>query len=387
MDIRPTGRVVAVHPHSELYGSDRMFLESASVLAPDVLAVLAQEGPLADALRDRDVPVEIRSFPVLRRVEVRSPWKAARFVLRFLVSLITLTRWLRSQGTAVLYVSTVAAPEWLIAGRLSGARVVCHVHESEPQLGRRAGAALLAPLHAADAVIAISQDCHDWIRSSAGRRLAGRTHVVHNGVREPARAAGALEIPGARPSLVLVGRLSARKGQDTAIVATSLVRRAGFDVTLTLVGDGYPGYEDHVEGLNALAAPEHLAADVVFAGFQDPAPHLSGADVVLVPSRVEPFGLVAVEALLLGRAVVASRVGGLVEIVRDGTTGILVEPDDARALADAVITLLSDPAARSALGRAGQADARSRFSMDAYASRFLDVLLPVAAPSPVQTGH
>lgn len=384
METRPTGRVLAVHPHSDLYGSDRMFLESVSALAPDVSAILAQEGPLAGALRERGLPVEIRRFPALRKVELRTPWQALLFVLRFLRSVVSLTSLLRSRGTEVLYVSTIAAPEWLVAGRLSGARVVCHVHESEPQMGRLVGRLLLAPLHAAHAVIAISHDCLEWIRSSAGDRVAARTHVVHNGVREPAftpPAAGR-----ASASLVVVGRLAERKGQDVAIAATALVRQAGFDVTLTLVGDGYPGYEGHVDGLHALAAAQGVAGVTVFAGFQDPAPYVSAADVVLVPSRVEPFGLVAVEALLLGRAVVASRVGGLPEIVRDGETGVLVEPDDPGALADAVIGLLSDPAGRDALGQAGRADARARFSMDTYAVRLAGVVLdrstrPPAAPA------
>jgi glycosyltransferase involved in cell wall biosynthesis len=375
VETRPTGRVIAVHPHSDLYGSDRMFLESVSALAPDVLAVLSQEGPLADALRCREVTVEIRSFPVLRRIELRTPWKALLFVLRFLRSVVTLTSWLRSRGASVLYVSTIAAPEWLIAGRLSGARVVCHIHESEPQMGRLASALLLSPLFAAHAAIAISQDCLEWIRSSVGEGVAHRSRVIHNGVREPSRTAAPPSSPHSSRSLVVVGRLAARKGQDTAIVATGLLRRAGFDVTLTLVGDGYPGYEDHVHGLQALATEELVDDVTFFAGFRDPAPYIAGADVVLVPSRVEPFGLVAVEGLLLGRAVVASRVGGLPEIIRDGETGILVEPDDPQALADAVIHLLSDPARLTALGLAGRADARSRFSIETYAARLSDVVL------------
>jgi glycosyltransferase involved in cell wall biosynthesis len=375
VNTRPTGRVIAVHPHSDLYGSDRMFLESVSALAPDVLAVLAQEGPLADALRRRAVPVEVRSFPVLRKVELRTPSKALLFGFRFIRSVFALTSWLRSQETAVLYVSTIAAPEWLIAGRLSGARVVCHVHESEPQMRRLASGLLLTPLHAAHAAIAISQDCLEWIRSSVGQRMARRSHVIFNGVRQ---LSADVPVPESAPrarSLVVVGRLSVRKGQDTAILATALVRRAGFDVTLTLVGDGFPGYEDHVDGLHALAAEQQIGDVTSFAGFRDPAPYMAGADVVLVPSRVEPFGLVAVEALLLGRAVVASRVGGLTEIVRDGETGVLVEPDDPQALADAIIGLLSDPDRLTALGLAGRADARARFSMETYAARLSDVVL------------
>jgi glycosyltransferase involved in cell wall biosynthesis len=373
---RPRGRsVIAVHPNTDLYGSDRMFIESVATMTPGVLVVLPKSGPLVDDLTARGVALEIRPFPVLRKVELRKPRRALVFAVQFLVSVVTITRWLRRERPAVLYVSTIAAPEWLLAGRLAGTRVVCHVHESEPQWPRLASMVLLSPLWAAHGIIANSGDCLNWIRSALGDRLSRRGQVVHNGVREPAVPVpdGAGSDGGPR-SLVVVGRLSERKGQDVAIAATALVRQAGHDVTLTLVGDGYPGYEDVVDGLHALTRELGVDDVTVFTGFQDPAPHVAAADVVLVPSRVEPFGLVAVEALLLARAVVAAGVGGLTEIIEDGVTGLLVPPDDPRALADAIEALLADPARAQALGRAGRADARARFSLAAYSARLADAV-------------
>ncbi|SFT69652.1 Glycosyltransferase Family 4 [Geodermatophilus amargosae] len=369
-----TGRVVAVHPHADLYGSDRMFLESLGPLGPDVLAVLSTSGPLVEAVRARGVEVLVKDFPVLRKVELRDPRKAVVFLRRFLSSVGTLAAWLREQDASVLYVSTVTAPEWLLAGRLAGVRVVCHVHESMP-MSRPASALLLSPLLAADLVVANSGDTQAWIRASLGERVARRTCVVHNGVREPASPAAAPS-PGRPRSLVVVGRLSVIKGQDTAVRATALVRQAGHDVTLTLVGDCYPGYEAVEDGLRDLAVRERVDDVTVFTGFRDPAPIVAGADVVLVPSRVESFGLVAVEALLLGRPVVATRIGGLPEVLRDGETGLLVPVDDPRALADAVMRLLQDPQLAAALGAAGRADARARFSMTAFTAALADAVLP-----------
>ncbi len=375
-----TGRVVAVHPHADLYGSDRMFLESLGPLGPDVLAVLSTSGPLVEAVRARGVEVLVKDFPVLRKVELKDPRKAVVFLRRFLSSVGTLAVWLREQGASVLYVSTVTAPEWLLAGRLAGVRVVCHVHESMP-MSRPASALLLSPLLAADLVVANSGDTQAWIRASLGERVARRTRVVHNGVREPASPA-ATPPPGRPRSLVVVGRLSVIKGQDTAVRATALVRQAGHDVTLTLVGDCYPGYEAVEDGLRDLAVRERVDDVTVFTGFRDPSPIVAAADVVLVPSRVESFGLAAVESLLLGRPVVATRIGGLPEVVRDGETGLLVPADDPRALADAVIRLLEDPQLAAALGAAGRADARARFSMPAFAAALADAVLSGPAGSP-----
>lgn len=361
-----TGRVVAVHPHADLYGSDRMFLEALSALGPDVLAVLSTSGPLVGALEARGHEVLVKDFPVLRKVELKDPRKAVVFAGRFLRSVLTLSAWLREQDASVLYVSTVTAPEWLLAGRLCGIRVVCHVHESMP-MPRPARALLLLPLLAAGLVVANSGVTQAWIRSSLGRRIAGRTRVVHNGVPEPSSPAARGRVPTDRPrSLVVVGRLSHIKGQDTAIRATALVRQAGFDVTLTLVGDCYPGYESVEEGLRGLASELGVEDLTEFAGYQDPAPYVAAADVVLVPSRVESFGLVAVEALLLGRPVVAARTGGLTEVIKDGETGLLVAADDPEALAGAVVRLLDDPALATALATAGHADARTRFSIPGF---------------------
>ncbi|RBY86227.1 glycosyltransferase family 1 protein [Blastococcus sp. TF02A-26] len=367
---------MAVHPHTDLYGSDRMFLEGVAAFAPGVLAVLPQPGPLVDALAERDVAHLLRPFPVLRKVELRSPWRVLVFGVRFLRSLGAQTRWLRRERPAVLYVSTVAAPQWLLAGRLAGVRVVCHVHESEPQWPRLASTVLLSPLWAAQAVVANSRDCLGWIRSALGDRIARRTRVVHNGVREPQPPATTAPAAAGPRRLVVVGRLSERKGQDVAVAATALVREAGHDVTLTLVGDSYPGYEHVEEGLRVQARDLGVADATVFTGFCDPAPHVAAADVVLVPSRVEPFGLVAVEGMLHGRPVVVSAVGGLPEVVRDGETGLLVRPDDPRALADAVLRLLTDTELATALGAAGRADARARFSLPAYAAALRDAVLP-----------
>ena len=206
--------------------------------------------------------------------------------------------------------------------------------------------------------------------------------MVHNGVRPPT-ATAATVAPTGRRGLVVVGRLSAIKGQDTAIRAAALVRAAGHDVTLTLVGDCYPGYESVEEGLRDLAGRERVDQVTVFTGFQDPAPYVAGADVVLVPSRVESFGLVAVEALLLGRPVVAARTGGLREVIRDGETGLLVDADSPRELADAVIRLLADPELATALGTAGRADAQARFSMTTFTAALAEAVLPDVDGSPV----
>lgn len=352
-----------------------MFLESvASMPRGSVTVVVPGEGPLTDALAARGIRYTLMDFPILRRVELRTPRDAFRFLLRFIAGVRRLYTFLRVTPYDSIYLSTVIAPVWIYAGRLARKRVLVHVHESEPGLSPKASRLLLWPLRSASQVVANSFDTRRWIVRSTNRRTATRTTVVYNGIGDSLPVeAGAWRARGSK-HLVLVGRLSERKGQDIAIRATAQLRQRGYDVGLTLVGDCFPGYEHVVDGLEQLVAELGLGDYVSFEGFQNPAPYVGQADVVLVPSRVEPFGLVAAEALMMGRPTVVSRVGGLPEIVTDGVTGLTVEPDDPSALADAVTDLLDHPERAAEMGRKGREDALARFSIEDYGRRFREAL-------------
>jgi glycosyltransferase involved in cell wall biosynthesis len=98
---------------------------------------------------------------------------------------------------------------------------------------------------------------------------------------------------------------------------------------------------------------------------------INDATIVLVPSRyAEPFALVGIQAALMARPVVGSAAGGMVEMIEDGRTGLLVEMENARALADAAAALLRDPERARAMGAAGRARALREFSYDACVNAY-----------------
>jgi N-acetyl-alpha-D-glucosaminyl L-malate synthase BshA len=135
---------------------------------------------------------------------------------------------------------------------------------------------------------------------------------------------------------------------------------------LVMVGDG----PDRVEAQDE-ARLLGVEDDVQFLGkLESVAPLLAGADVYLLPSQSESFGLSALEALASGVPVVASRVGGLPEVVRDGETGWLFPIGDVEAMADAAIALLRDPERWRAVSAAAAADARARFATDDIVSQY-----------------
>ena len=198
---------------------------------------------------------------------------------------------------------------------------------------------------------------------------AERLHVVPSGA-DPARFAGEHPDPTpdlARPRLVFVGRLGRQKDVETLIAAVPHLRS---DVPVVIVGDGplRGALEDQARRLG-------VADRVTFTGFvphaQVPA-HLRHADLLVLPSAYEELGSILVEALHAGLPVVASAVGGIPDIVRDGVTGRLFPVGDARALAAAADELVGHPVLLSAYAAAARRIA-PEYSWDGLARRVLDV--------------
>lgn len=169
-----------------------------------------------------------------------------------------------------------------------------------------------------------------------------------------------------RPGVLLhASNFRKLKRVGDAVTALAEVVRSR-PAVLVLVGDG-----PERAGVEALAASLGLARRIAFLGEQpDLGPIFSQADLFLLPSEQESFGLAALEALASAVPVVASRVGGLPEVVRDGLTGRLVPPHDPGAIAAAVLELLGDEPRRAAMGRAAREDAATRFRPEPVVDRF-----------------
>ncbi len=185
---------------------------------------------------------------------------------------------------------------------------------------------------------------------------SGKIVVVPNGVdlvrfeTENDRAAtrSALGVQDEALLVLAVGRLSREKGFDVLVKAFAAVRREFPNARLVLVGTG-----DEEEPLRSLAAS--LSISVHFTGYvAEAVPLMQAADILVVPSRQEGQGIVALEAMAAGVPVVASRVGGLVDTITEGVTGLLVPPEDSDALAGTLISLWADPLRRAAIARAGR---------------------------------
>jgi glycosyltransferase involved in cell wall biosynthesis len=165
------------------------------------------------------------------------------------------------------------------------------------------------------------------------------------------------------PLVVSVARHHSRKGVDVLIAALDLLRRRGVDARAALVGFG-PLLDAHRRLVADLGLADRVA---VPGGVDEVEPYLLAADVVVLASREEQSGALAVlEAMRLGRAVVASGVDGIPEDVTDGETGLLVPPGDPEALADALAALVADPERRARLASAGRRRFEERFGAEPF---------------------
>jgi glycosyltransferase involved in cell wall biosynthesis len=225
-----------------------------------------------------------------------------------------------------------------------------------------------AVLHVTDAVIHVSEHSARVYAAKTGAPAA-KLVTIHNGVSVPSRSDGrdAAQLRsdlGVGPDatlLVVVALLNENKGHAVLIdaLARARVREPGRELVCAIVGDGALRI-DLERRARELGAMDRLR----FMGYRTDAERfVAAADLLVVPSTAESFGLVVVEAMLLGTPVVASAVGGIPEIVTDGVTGVLVPPRDPERLAEAILTLAGSSERRAVLAAAAARHA-PRYSVD-----------------------
>jgi glycosyltransferase involved in cell wall biosynthesis len=225
-----------------------------------------------------------------------------------------------------------------------------------------AGIAVGRLAHVTVAVSEATRDALERVHRIPSRRIV----VIPNGIALDEFAAADGDEPAV--DVVALARLHRDKGLDVLVNAIAELRRRGRDVTCEIGGGGPEARSlaDDVRGAGV--------GDLVrFVGpVADVAAFLRRGRVAAVPSRREAFGIAALEAMAAGVSVVASRAGGLAELVEDGATGVLVRPDDPRALANGLARVLGDDALRARLADAGRLAAR-RYDLARSTERLVEL--------------
>jgi glycosyltransferase involved in cell wall biosynthesis len=330
------------------------------------------------------VPFTVLSFPhwvVRGKVRIAARLKAAvGVVLNSVYLALQLRRW----RCGLVYTNTVTVCVGALAARLAGLPHVWHVDEfgyEDHGLSFLFGERLSMRL-----VGALSKRCICPSRALTVKYCkyveSYKLAVIHPSMHHwPRRRidAGAQSVgPHAEWfRCVIVGTLIDAKGQDEAVRAVGVLKTAGVDVGLVLVGDGPASYRQR---LSDLIAAYDVSDRVSFAGhLADPVGVVESADVVLMCSKCEAFGRVTAEAMLAGKAVVAAKAGAVTELIEDRVTGLLYDSGDFEDLAAKIRFLYENPGVASRLGRNAQIWANGHFTEGRYREELLRVLTPVLA--------
>jgi glycosyltransferase involved in cell wall biosynthesis len=326
----------------------------------DVTVAAHGPGPLHEAARRADV-----RFVELRQVRRRlNPW-------RDLLGFLELFRLLRRARPAILHAHSSKAG---VLGRLAAfaARVPIRIFTVHGWAFNAHQGLASAFYRWADRVVArittvtVCVSEQDRIAGIAAETCrAERTIVIRSGVE--VKAAPAALAGGKTPKVVSVGRLQAPKDFGTLARALAKLKAGSFQAVLVGDGPDRPALENELRRLG-------LSNVVELAGERDDVPELlAGADVFVLSSRSEGLPLSILEAMAVGLPVVASAVGGVPELVVDGTTGLLVRPGDPGELAEALAHVLADAGLRRRLGCAGHERARSLFDLAALRGAYVEL--------------
>jgi glycosyltransferase involved in cell wall biosynthesis len=300
--------------------------------------------------------------------------------IRDAIAAVRLARLIRRERPEILHTHTAkAGAVGRVAALLAGdarPRIVVHTFHGHVLRGyfdplRSAGFRLLERLlaRASTALVAVSPQVRDDL-VALGVAPREKFAVVRLGIGLEQRIAAdgdaraetrrRLGVPADRFVVGWIGRMTGVKRTDDLLLALRRLRDDGVDATLCLVGDGPD--RGHLE---RRAHELGVMRQCLFLGYQeDVAPFFALFDVFVLPSVNEGTPVTAIEALASGRPVVATRVGGVPDVVRDGVDGFLVEPGDVEGLAERLARLAHDPELRAGLGAAGRERVFARYDVD-----------------------
>lgn len=364
-------RVLLVMPLGEQLGGGEMMLRQLLQHARDGrvewIVVFTRDGPMMDEARA--LGYETHLVPAGRMRQLGRRWFAIRAVARLA----------RERKVSMIFGWMVASQ--VIAGpaaMLAGVPAAWYqVGLPEPDWLDR-----LATLLPARGILVLSRDCAEaqsrvWPRRPLRLVYPGVSLERFDAARAetPGAARHALGLPPTGTLIGIVGRLQRWKGMHVLIDALPAVRARHPGARVVIVGGAHELEPDYPAVLSAQVTRLGLEGSVIVAGFQTDVPRwMQAMDVIVHASDREPFGIVVIEAMALGKPVVAGAAGGPAEVITPGVDGLLAPFGDAAALAQAVLQYLDDPALASRCADGAARRARD-FSADRYAHAVGDAVL------------
>jgi len=354
-------RVVHIIDRLPPDGAERLLCEVLRYRSDDFdyqVLCLAEGGVFEPIIRDMGVPVTI--LGKRRGIDLRLAWR--------------LWRWLRISKPQIVHTHLFTADTWgRLVARLAGVPLVFStVHSVNSWQGPvhrlvdRTLALVTTRLIACTAQVADKLQNQDGIDAKRIVTLANGVDLQRFAAVMPVDIEQALDASGSGPWLAILGRLEPVKGQAYLLECLALLRDQGVAFRCVLIGDG-----PERDALVAQVVRQRLQEHVWFAGFRDRVPAwLAAIDVLVMPSRWEGLPMALLEAMALGKPVVAHAVGGIPDVVRDGQEGLLVPPHHPQQMVQALARLLGDAPLRQQMGARALARVRAHYSAEALSHAY-----------------
>ena len=363
-------RILSFSHDSELYGAQRSLvgmLRGLRLRDHEVMLAVPSDGPLIDLAQEEGIETVTLPYPY----PSSRPLRALRFLLAYPGAAAGIRRLAEEVSPDVIHYNTAACVAPAAALRRSLTAKVWHLREAAPHRKRLSRWVL----RWCDSAIF---NCRYIARQYPLLERISANTVVHNGIDvlppRPEEIAAVRAEFGWREGdyvVVFAGQLRPHKDPMAVVEAVATGRRRGVPIKACIAGEGPLRGE-----LKGAIASLELDSMVAVPGFHNnPLALIAASDVLVCPSLEEPFPRVGLEAMALGKPVVATTVGGIPEQVAQGETGILVPPGDKGAFASALISLSIDSEMRAEMGSAAAERHAMHFTESAYAAGVEAVML------------
>ncbi len=368
--------ILIIHQSAELYGSDKTLLLLLKYLDKTnfyPVVVLPNEGILKAELEKVNIKVVIAPVLKLSR-KMFTPKNIFNFLKDIKKGISILDKLNNKHHFDIVYSNTLAVSLGMIYAKKRKIKHLWHVHEIivSPKIIAAIYPKLLMVF--SDLVVCNSTATQKNLTQRIPK-LESKSIVIYNGIEIP-KVANLdkinLGFPVDNIVISLVGRISSWKGQQLLVSAFVILAKKHLNIKLVFLGSAPPNQEQFEISLKNKIAENKLQEQVIIFPFQNEISKFwNSIDIAVVPStEPEPFGLVAVEAMLAKKPVIASNHGGLAEIVIDDETGFLVAPNNPIALAEAISRLLDQPELRTQFGDNGYKRVVREFSVEKYVANF-----------------
>lgn len=380
--------ILFIHQSAELYGSDKtilMFISSLDKQKYKSVVILPFDGPLKREFEKNGIEVVIAPVLKLYRKMV-TPKGILNFFKEYRDGLKTLNALHKKYNFSIVYSHTLAALIGIIFARKNKIKHLWHVQEiiAKPVIFNKGFVKLLSLDCNHVAAYDSKTTMEFWIKDN--EKLAKKSHFIWNGLDVTQKQNTTQEeIAAIRKEyfkvsnnelvIALVGRINSWKGQQLLLEAFHKIADKYQNTKLVFIGSAPPNQEVFEIDLKHKIIDFALTERVVIIPFQEGIwKFWDSIDIAVVPStEPEPFGMVAIEAMLSKKPVIAANHGGLTEIVLPNETGILFKPNNAASLASALESIIVDGEKRKLFGENGYTRTVNHFSLQKHVEKFEDI--------------